>query len=172
MKQVLLAMLMLVSINVFAQYDLDVSIDRETGDVIYKGQCTFADLNSEQAFGWLRTGVGHYKPDEQVVRYLTDNLPDHKMVVLMGTWCEDSQEMLPQIYKILRLTGFPMQNYTMYGLDMEKKGYKDEHTKYNVSYVPTVILFKGGKEIGRIVETVQISLEADLKDIIEKHKAG
>lgn len=172
MKKLLFVLMMLASVNVFAQYDMDVSIDKETGDVIYRGQCSFADLNSEQTFTWLRTGVGHYKPDEQIVRYLTDNLPQYQMVVLMGTWCEDSQEMLPQMYKLLKLTNFPSKNYTMYGLDLQKKGYKDEHTKYNVTHVPTVILLKDGKEVGRIVETVKVSLEADLKDIIEQHKAG
>ena len=172
MKGTLLAAILMMSINAFAQYDMDVSVDNSTGNVIYKGQCTFNDLGSEQTFAWLRTGVGHYKPDESVVRYLTDKLPEYSIVVLMGTWCEDSQVLLPQIYKLLKITNFPMKNYTMYGLDTDKKGYKDEHTVYNVTHIPTIILLKNGKEVGRIVETVAVSLEVDIKKIVEENTEG
>lgn len=154
------------------QYNLDVTVDNETGDIIYRGECSFKDLGSEQAFTWLRTGTGHYNPDKATVGYLERTLKDYNMVVLMGTWCEDSHKLLPQIYKLLRITQYPMSQYKMYGLDLNKVGYNDEHEKYKVVSVPTIILLSKGSEIGRITETVTRSLEADLKALIKKHKEG
>lgn len=170
MKRLLVALAVMITMQASGQYNLDVTVDNETGDIVYRGECTFKDLSSEQAFTWLRTGVGHYNPDKASVTYLERHLKDYNIVVLMGTWCEDSHKMLPQIYKLLRITQYPMSQYKMYGLDLNKQGYLDEHEKYKVENVPTVILFNKGKEVGRVVETAKVSLEADLKDIIKKHK--
>lgn len=172
MKYLLLAIVLTMSITTFGQGGLDVYMDKDTYQTIYKGKCSFDQLLSEQNFTWLRTGPGKYKPDDGAVKYLSKNLKDYSIVVLMGTWCEDTQELLPQVYKLLQLTAFPMEQYVMYGLDMEKKGYANEEQKYNVESVPTIILMQNGKEVGRIVETVNVSLEKDLQQIISDHKAG
>ncbi len=170
MRIVVTVLTVLLAMSASAQYNLDVSMDNETGNMIYVGQCTFKDLSSEQTFTWLRTGVGHYNPNRATVSYLSSNLKDYNMVVFMGTWCDDSHKLLPQVYKLLRLTSYPMKQYTMYGLDMDKVGYADEHERYNIEQVPTVILLSDGKEVGRITEAVTESLEMDLKKIILDHK--
>jgi hypothetical protein len=57
----------------------------------------------------------------------------------------------------------------MYGLDRSKQGRNNEETKYHVTSVPTVILFSGEEEIGRITELVEKSVEADLAAIIKEY---
>jgi hypothetical protein len=41
---------------------------------------------------------------------------------------------------------------------------------YKLDKVPTIIVFKGNKEVGRIVETVEKSVENDLVEIINGGK--
>ena len=171
MKKILLAAMMLMSLGAAAQTqqsDYDVSKDKENGAVVFKGQCSFEDLSAEPTFGWLKRGSDAYKPDTTAIKFLKEHLPKYRMVVLIGTWCDDSQLYLPRLHKILQLTNYPMSRYTMYGLDRSKQAKHIEHRLYKADKVPTIIVYKDHTEIGRIVETVNKSVEADLMKIIQK----
>jgi hypothetical protein len=61
-----------------------------------------------------------------------------------------------------------MVKLTMYGVDRTKDALHGEKAKYGIEKVPTVILFDRDKEIGRITETVQQSIEADLAQLVRK----
>jgi len=178
MKQLFLAAAMLLTINVMAQTgksDYDVSKDAENGAVVFKGQCNFTDLGKEGSFGWLKRGSDAYKPDTNAVKYLKKNLGNYEIVVFMGTWCEDSQNIIPKFYKLLLLTGYPMNKLTMYGVDRAKTAKYIEHKLYKIDKVPTIIVYKNHSELGRVVETVKKSIETDLiniiKDDVEKQAA-
>lgn len=166
MKKYLLAIAILMSLNVSAQSDFITDKDPENGSVVFKGVITYDDLLSEKTFTWLKSGTDSYKPDENSIKYLAAHLPQYKMVVFLGTWCDDSQSMIPKLYKILQLTNYPMKNYTMYGVDRTKQANFEEHKIYNIQNVPTIILFRDRFEVGRIVETLHKTMEADLISII------
>ena len=157
---------MIMGVHAFAQSDYDVSKDKENGAVVFKGQMSFADMEQEPTFSWLKHGTDAYKPDTTTMKYLKKNLPNYEIVVLMGTWCDDSQNMIPKLRKVLQLAGFPMAKYTMYGLDRAKTAKYVEHKLYKVDKVPTVIIYKNHMEQGRITETVKKSVEKDLAEII------
>lgn len=146
-----------------------ITRDTVTDGLIFNGPITFADLNNEKSFDWLKSGYDEYTPDAKQLAYLRTNLPEYRMVVFMGTWCDDSHYLIPKLEKVLQLTGYPMQQYTMYGANREKKTIGNEHEKYGITLVPTIILFDKDHEIGRITESVNTSIEADLAAIISKH---
>ncbi len=78
----------------------------------------------------------------------------------MGTWCSDSRREVPRFYKIMDEVGFA--DFDMITVNRAKQANGLEKG-YNLNYVPTFILFKNGKEIGRFVErVVNDSLENDL----------
>lgn len=168
MRKLLLAAALLTSLHSFAQSDFDKSKDKESGAVVYKGQISFNDLESESSFSWLKRGAAAYKPDTTAIAYLKKNLPKYEMVVLMGTWCEDSQNLVPKLLKVLQASGYPMSSYTMYGVDRAKEAKYVEHKLYSLDKVPTIILMKDHVEIGRIVESVKKSIEIDLVQMIQK----
>lgn len=138
-------------------------------ELIYQGKVTFADLNKESAFKWFAEGYGNYKPNAEEITFLKNELKQFDMVVLMGTWCEDSHNMIPKLYRVLRDTDFPLNKFVMYGLDRNKIGLHHEEEQYKVTSVPTVILYSAGQEAGRITELVQKSVEADLANIIREY---
>jgi thiol-disulfide isomerase/thioredoxin len=179
MKQLLLAAAMLLTINVMAQTsksDFDISKDAENGAVVYKGQISFDDLGKEGSFGWLKRGSDAYKPDTNAVKYLKKNLVNYEIVVFMGTWCEDSQNLIPKFYKLLQVIGYPMGKLTMYGVDRAKTAKYIEHRLYKIEKVPTIIVYRNHSELGRITELVKKSIETDLiniiRDDVEKQAAA
>lgn len=162
-----------MSTALFAQSqtsDYDVLKDADGETVIFKGQCSFSDLQSEETFGWLGRGSEAYTPDKESIVYLRRALPGYDLVVLMGTWCEDTQNLLPKLHKTLMQTAYPMAQLQMYGVDRVKEAKYVEHKLYHVERVPTIIVIKNHNEIGRIVETPVGSIEQNLAAIVKKNR--
>ncbi len=159
--------IIMMGYSVNAQSNYDILKDKESNQKIYKGVFTFQDLHAESSFGWLNRGTTSYKPDTNDIKYLKKNLPAYKLVVFIGTWCDDTHKLLPRFEKVLKLTSYPMEQYTMFGVDRDKKAKFVENRLYSIENVPTIIVFKDHQELGRIVESVKKSIEGDLVQIIK-----
>jgi thiol-disulfide isomerase/thioredoxin len=150
-----------------AQSNYQILKDPKNGEAVYKGSFTFQDLHADGSFTWLKHGYEKYKPNAQHVAYLKKHLANYTMVVFIGTWCDDTHEMLPKFEKVLTASNYPLAKLTLFGVDREKKARNIENKLYRVESVPTIIVFKGRLEIGRITETVKASVEEDLLNIIK-----
>jgi thiol-disulfide isomerase/thioredoxin len=166
-KIALLIFLSCIQIAAFAQYGFEKSKDNTNGMLVYKGEFSFDDLKKESEFIWLAAGAKSYKPDTASVAFLKQHLGKFNIVVLMGTWCDDSHLQIPRLYKTLEAVSFPANQCKVYGVDREKQTLGIESKLYQLFKVPTIIVFKGQQEIGRIVETPTKSIEADIVAIIE-----
>lgn len=170
MRLLFLFILMSIATVSFAQTGWETTTDAENGRKVYRGQFTFEDLKAEKTFDWLQKNADEYKPNIGAIKFLQKTLPDYTIVVVMGTWCSDSHDMIPRLYKVLQLTKYPMSKYSMYGVNRKKESLYAESALYKITNVPTIILYKSNIEVGRITETVRLSVETDLQDIIEKDK--
>lgn len=138
------------------------------GEVIYKGPVTFKDIADVKAFR-LEKKADQYKPDPELLQRLAARLKDYQMIVFLGTWCEDSHKLIPELYQVLQLTQYPSgTQLQLYALDRSKQGRDGEEKQYQITNVPTIILLQDGKEKGRITEVVDKSIESDLLKIVEK----
>ena len=167
MKKLLLLASLFMSITTFAQSDYEVSKDKENDAVVFKGQITFADLNKEKTFTWMK-GAASYKTTADEMDFLRKHLPRYDLVILMGTWCDDSQNLIPKLYKVLQQSGYPMDKLKMYGVDRAKQAKYIEHKLYGLEKVPTIIVIKDHSEVGRIVESVKETIETELIELIMK----
>lgn len=91
---------------------------------------------------------------------------DADVVVVFGTWCGDSRRGVPPFVKIADRIGIPPDRLRFYGVDRSKKGPGTEADEMRIERVPTMIVRRGGIEIGRIVETPKVSWEGDLLTIL------
>ena len=75
--------------------------------------------------------------------------------------------------KILEELKYPEQKLTIIAVNRKKESPSGEEGVYNIQKVPTIILKKYGKEIGRIVESPKSGyLERDLLEIIKKNNSS
>ncbi len=167
----LFLLLLLLPFSMQAQSNFVRDIDAGGGDTIVRGSCTFGELIADPSSGWMQTKT-NYKPDRNDVKYLRKNLPDFKIVILFGSWCPDTHEQLPRFYSILKSAKMPLDKVQLVGFDRNKRGRDMEHKIFKVERLPTFIVYKGHKEIGRIVETPTVTLEADLVKIITPAEEG
>lgn len=116
---------------------------------------------------WYEANYNASKVDEATVNAFPQiDDTDLNIVVVMGTWCSDSKIYVPHFFRILDYWHVKPQT-EVYFVDRSKtikaKGFK----KLNVDYVPTFIFFnKNNKEIGRIVEQPNSTLEKDMLQIL------
>lgn len=137
---------------------------KEPGEVVYRGELTFDDLKS---FSWMQQATA-YKPDTNAVNTLKQYLGRYELIVFLGTWCEDSHRVIPQLFSVLRAAGYPLEKVELYGVGRDKKARYEEANVYDISRVPIIILSKNHVIKGRIIESPEKNVETDLAVMIQK----
>jgi len=107
-----------------------------------------------------------YEPNPDAMKTLSENIDGASFIVFMGTWCEDSQLHTPAFFKILDQLNFPEENVRLITVSRDKDTPEGLENGFDIEYVPTIILYKNKKELGRIVEWPIESIEKDLAAII------
>jgi len=103
-----------------------------------------------------------YEPDRAVLNQLKMKKEGVEILIVLGTWCSDSQEQVPKFFKILDKIKFSKKNVQMICVSSDKEAGQIETANYNILKVPTFIIYRKGREIGRIIETPYDTLEKDL----------
>lgn len=140
--------------------DRQISID-EKGNKVIKGIISFEELQRDTAFPWFNKEYNAYHPNGLAISQLKAAGREDQLIIFAGTWCGDTKEQLPRFYRVLQDANFPMQHVIIYGVDHKKRTIGREEKKYKIERVPTIIILRAGKEIGRIVESPVKSLEED-----------
>ncbi len=122
-------------------------------------------LNDSNTCPWYAGGYNQYTPNADAVAVLQKSITaDNELLVFGGTWCGDTQYLLPKFYKVMDAIT-PVPKTTLVFVDRDKKSGEGIEKQYNIERVPTFIVLKNGVEVGRVVETVENSIEADLAAI-------
>lgn len=122
------------------------------GSKMYVGFINDSLLKTDSAFSWFAKAQNAYKQKEAVVKAFEANRDSVNFLVFVGTWCPDSHYVVPRFFSILDTVGFNKKNITMIAVDSTKQD-KNRLTRIlKVTNVPTIIVFKNGKELGRVVE--------------------
>ncbi len=138
----------------------------QSDSIIVTGKFSEDLLSSEWFRSWNSESI-KYLPDAAIIDQLaqipTANL---NVIVYLGTWCEDSKTHIPAFIQVANKMEL---NYTLIGVNREKECPfdKKECKNWDITNVPTIIVFRDDKEIGRIVETPKRSIEFDLLDILK-----
>ncbi|TWW01775.1 thioredoxin family protein [Chitinophaga pinensis] len=163
LKSLLLVGSMLLSTLTFAQ---TTASRASNGKKVLKGKIDMQTLMNDSAFAWFYTGVNGYQPNDNMLNYIKDNRGKFNIVAVVGTWEDQSRQLLPALYKIMILGGSPDEQVLTYGAD--EKMQTSAPQDYKIKKLPTFILFREGKEIGRLNGEVGESLESDMARILLK----
>ena len=134
------------------------------GHQILVGQAQKSDLEKAPYNEWFTSEYEAYQPNKKAIGNLKNVINDYQFSVVMGTWCGDSQEQVPALYKVLDLSGYK-HNITLICVPRNYKEYQPV-AAYHLLRVPTIIVYKNGHEKGRIIEYPMQSIEVDLIKIM------
>ncbi len=138
------------------------------GTKIVVGKFKRSLLESDSSFSWYRRNYDAFTPDSASIAYLSTAAHNVDFIVVGGTWCGDTKRELPKFFKTVSLSHIPESNIELYGVDRSKKSNDGLTEKYDITRVPTFILFSDGKEIGRIVESTKNGMEFDLAGLLKQ----
>jgi thiol-disulfide isomerase/thioredoxin len=151
-------------------FPVNQEILSEEGEPILVGQLKREAWQMEAYKSWFDYEYEAYEVNEAALSNL--KMKGVTFKVFLGTWCSDSQRELPRFYKIADYLDLKENQLQIVGLDNHTDRYKQspqhEEEGWNIEYVPTIIVLKDGKEVGRIVEMPEVSLEEDLVKILEE----
>lgn len=153
-------------------------VEKSDGSRVVLGKVTREDISSAIA-GW-DAEYFEYKPDENILGELSGRLDGVSFVVIFGTWCSDSRQEVPRFWRIMDAIGYPIENIEHFAVESSRsladrfltetllQWSRKMREYYDVRAVETIIVYRNGVEIGRIVEAPNLSIEKDLLAILEK----
>ncbi len=131
------------------------------------GYCSRQAFQDTSFSWWFNSVYDMYEVDSASIELLKDKLNNISITIVMGTWCSDSRREVPKLFKILDQIKFPSDKIKIITVGRDRKGIGSETDKLDIELVPTIIFYRNGSEIGRIVESPKISLEKDMIKILE-----
>ncbi len=168
MRHFLVMFFVFISFTFLLAQDTNKAIvDSESGKPMLVGPCTREAFSDTSYSWWFDSGYNMYKPDSATVNGIKENLDSVTVTIVMGTWCSDSREQVPNFFKIMDEANYPENKITMICVDRDKKSTSDIDS-LNIELVPTFIFYKNGKELGRIEESPKQTLEEDMYAILKE----
>ncbi|MDR1878390.1 MAG: thioredoxin family protein [Bacteroidales bacterium] len=148
-------------------------IDSMEHENIITGKTTLEELNGISEF-WDEYTV-HYadcSPNEEILKQLLIHLQTHEIhiIAVIGTWCGDTKEQFPVLQKIIEQIHHHNLTLEYIGVDRDKLAGSEDISSLGIEFVPTFIFYEKGKELGRIVEIPQGTMEENMLAIFNKNK--
>jgi thiol-disulfide isomerase/thioredoxin len=166
MKNIFTLLLILTGSFLQAQSTFEISIDtNHTNAKVYKGLISKNILKADTSFKWYQANYNSYIPDTSVLN--TFRKSHVQFIVFGGTWCDDTQFILPHFFKILELAGISDEQIVFFGVNRKKESIGNVSKTFGITNVPTIIVMKEGKETGRVLEYGKTgNWDRELADII------
>ena len=162
-----IAFVLSLSASVLAQAP-EVSRDA-SGNKVLKGFITRQELATDTAFSWFAQNQAGYVPEATGLQTLKANKDSINIIAFGGTWCGDTKYILPKFFVLADAAGLSQEKITLLGVDHSKKTIQHLSEAFGITNVPTIIVMKNGKEIGRVVEYGHTGLfDKDLAEILSK----
>lgn len=142
--------------------------DTIDGGMMLLGPINAAGLNQEPYALWFEENSKAYTPDMTLIEEIKPLLKPCYVKVFMGSWCEDSQREVPALLKLLDLADFDSSQLEIIAMTHDKDTPENYEADYQIEFIPTIMFFKDGAELNRIVEYTQETLELDMLKILKQ----
>jgi hypothetical protein len=140
--------------------------DEKNNTDILIGYCNESGLMAGEFGNSYSQEFPNYHPDNDAMNVLKYKLDDITFIVVLGTWCGDSKEQVPRFMKLMYCLKYDLNRVTFIAVDRTKTAGEVPTADYKIEKVPTFIVKRNTVEIGRIIETPEVSIEKDLIKIL------
>lgn len=151
MKKILAFALTLFTAQILFAQSPEVSRDA-SGNKILKGFISREQLVTDTAFTWFAKNQQGFVPEQNALQALRANKDSVNIIAFGGTWCGDTKYILPKFFVLADQAGLSNERITVIGVDHDKKTIQHLSEAFGITNVPTIIIMKNGKEVGRVVE--------------------
>jgi len=168
----ILMVFILINLRFLSAQNPIYMFDEKSGQEIIYGNCSVEHLKTGIFGDYFKLEYPNYIPSPEIIEQINTHLEESKnlkIIVVLGTWCGDSKDQVPRFLKIIdEISSSKLLISEIICLDRTKTAPLFDNDKYKIEKVPTFIIYRENKEIGRIIETPQNTLETDLLQILLK----
>ena len=137
------------------------------------GVLTKEVLSNESSFTWFAENYKAYQAHACGLATLKNYRDSIQLLAFMGTWCEDSHFIIPRFFALTEQAGVDPTRIVLMGVNRKKETWGDLTKPLGIVNVPTLIIFKNGKEIGRVVEYGKYGqFDREIGEIIQQSFGG
>jgi hypothetical protein len=166
-KCLLIAVLALLFGNLAFAQDQYVVLPDKSGKKTFKGIISRDVLQKDSSSTWYADNQKGYTPNADAVAAIKTNADSIQLLVFLGTWCSDSHYIIPRFFAVTDAAGFSNERITLIGVDRDKKTLSHLSEALNIKNVPSILVMKNGKELGRVVEYGKYGVfEKELAEIV------
>ena len=115
---------------------------------------------------WFDKQYDGYQSDQDQLQELRQRLTGVTVKLFLGTWCKDSKRQVPRFFSLLDEVGYSSEHVELIAINRSKEVPSQFGSGLNIHHVPTFIIMRGDRELGRIIETPVVSLERDMLTIL------
>lgn len=167
MKTLLLCLMASFAILIISCSSAKYTVSKDdTNKTVINGKISWSNWQKEA--GWQSDSADDYTPKLFYVEKIKEIMANEnvRFVMFSGSWCGDSKNEVPKFFKIIADMHL-LKNYVeLYGIDRNKNDQDGIAQSLKIEKVPTLVIYRGGKEKGRIVEFPIKSWEEDIFDIL------
>jgi len=169
MKRLLfVATFFLLGIEVLTAQQINrVVVDPALHREVLSGLCNRQGLETGLFGTWFNNEYKNYHPDTLLLKQLSPKINRVRFTIVFGSWCGDSKREVGRFFKVLDQAGYRGQPKII-AVQRSLKAGDVDISNLKIQRIPTFVVDYQGREIGRIVESPQKSLEADLLSILNK----
>lgn len=122
--------------------------------------------------GWVAAQAAS-EIDADAAQALAEVEPGASITVYFGTWCSDSRREVSRFWRALDETAGLVSFEVRYvAVDRRDKRPPEMERDLGLRYVPTFIVERGGREVGRMVEVSPHGIEKDLLALLRGEAEG
>lgn len=168
MKKLFFILFVLALSASFAQEKSKMVTDEKTKRNMFVGTGDKSVFKDTSFSTWYGAEYDMYELDKKELEKISaDKLKDVKITIVLGTWCGDTKREIPRFIKVLETIKFDEKNLNLIFVNREKKNPFGDIEPLKVKNIPTIIICRGDKELGRIIETPKETLEKDLVELLK-----
>ena len=143
-------MFLIFSSFIYSQELNRVVFDEKAEQDILIGQCNRDGFSLDQFRTWFDYEYDRYDVDLEMLGTISEEkLAQIEITIVMGTWCSDSRREVPRFYRILDELAFDEDLVSLFCVNREKLLENGDISSLNIELVPTIIIFKQEKEVGK-----------------------
>ena len=170
MKQLLFCVAVIVLSCNSAIQSTSNSLATIKGTPMLLGKTSVSQMDQPPFKEWYQREYTGYTTDATTIDSLKQLMNGYRFELFFGTWCGDSRREVPRILKLMDQLNVKPSAITLIGVGNRDTLYKQspahEESGKHIYRVPTLNIYKNGKEVGRITETPVNTWEKDMLDIM------
>jgi thiol-disulfide isomerase/thioredoxin len=146
----LLLIAIIIGLGILTRAESEYTVSNDGTHKILKGLISRDMLEKDTAFSWFHQNRCAYMPDAAEAAVIRAKAPQVQFLVFTGTWCEEAQYILPRFFALMDAASVRPEQVTLVGVDPSKKTVRHLSEDMHITTIPTFIVLKNGREIGRV----------------------